>query len=195
MSAPSEITDTKSTGRKRAAMLAPILTGQLCGWSGLRHAGGGVIPILGCNGNALIEKKGGDPEQGLKQGDRHHSPDKNTLNNSVGFNLHTICANCHHRWHALNDKFYDEAGRPGAEFPFLPVEAYYLHDPNTTFTEEEYAIAEAWWDMPVKDRGEYPITPSESLRKIDPHEDESDTLETDGNPFPESSSFSTGEGF
>ena len=454
---PGEVTDPKSTGRKRAAMLAPILTGQVCAWAGLRHAGGGVVPILGCNGHALIENKGGDSKQGLWQGDRHHGPDKNTLNNSVGMNLHSICVdcvtsdmrlltedlhwvradaiqagdrligfseelkysvfepavvmsvkkvrepsyrifmkngdvltsshshqwvasrpsdghinwfrteqfmnryqttrnghfslrkfvepwetdrsfeagwlagfldgegalsgdhlavsqtlsgdneiaahemernlygrvkgsinrqvrsnggswkdalvlrvvnlsdimtvlgqvrperllakwakflyegnasrnkgrkhmkrgrspfqkkdikqeidhieyigeadvysiettshtlivegylshNCHHRWHSLNDPYYDESGRPGAEYPFIPVEPYYLHDPITKFTEDEFDLVEAWWDLPVKDRGDYPITPSDQARRILPSDQDSDTLDPSENPFPD----------
>ena len=457
--APNEITDPRSTGRKRAAMLAPILTGQTCAWAGLRHAGGGPIPILGCNGHQLIEQKGGDEDNGLWQGDRHHGPDKNTLNNSVGMNLHSICVdcvtgdmrlltedlrwvradiiqagdrligfseelknavfepalvvsikkvrepayrifmkngdvltsshshqwvasrpsdghigwfrteqfmnryqttrkghftlrkfvepweedrsfeagwlagfldgegalsgdhlavsqtlsgdneiaaqemernlysrvkgnvnrqvrskggswkdalvlrvvnlsdimtvlgqvrperllakwskflyegnasrsksrkymkrgrspfqkkdikqeidhieyigetdvysiettshtlivegylshNCHHRWHALNDEFYDKEGRPSAEFAFTPVVPYYLHDPSTTFTDEEFELAEAWWEQDKKLRGDYPFSPPPTTRQIDPT---SATLETDDdNPFPESSPF------
>lgn len=454
---PGEVTDPKSTGRKRAAMLAPILTGQVCAWAGLRHAGGGVVPILGCNGHQLIEKKGGDEEQGFWQGDRHHGPDKNTLNNSVGMNLHSICVdcvvgdhrvltedlrwvradavrvgdrligfsedlkhavfepavvtavrkvrepsyrirmkngdvltsshshqwvasrpsdghinwfrteqfmnryqtkraghfalrkfvqpwdedtsfdagwlsgfldgegalsgdhlavsqtlsgdneipaarmekevyrraksvnrqlrskggvwkdtlvlrvvnledimtilgqvrperllakwtkflyegnasrnrarkhmkrgrspfqkkdirqeidcieyigetdvysitttsstlivegylshNCHHRWHALNDRFYDEDGRPSAEFAFTPVEGYYLHDPITTFTEEEFELAEAWWELPVKERGDYPFSPPEEVRKVLPVTEDPATLDPGENPFPDS---------
>lgn len=183
---PGEVTDPKSTGRKRAAMLAPILTGQVCGWANLRHAGGGVVPILGCNGHQLIEKKGGDEEQGFWQGDRHHGPDKNTLNNSVGMNLHSICVDCHHRWHALNDRFYDEDGRPSAEFAFVPVEGYYLHDPLTTFTDEEFELAEAWWDLPVKERGAYPFSPPEDTRKVLPTTEDPATLDPGENPFPDS---------
>lgn len=189
---PGEITDIKSTGRKRAAMLAPILTGQKCAWAGLRHAGGGVIPILGCNGHLLIEQKGGDEDNGYWQGDRHHGPDKNTLNNSVGMNLHSICVDCHHRWHALNDVFYDKSGRPAADRPFIPVEAYYLHDPNTTFTDEEFEVVEAWWELPKKDRGDYPFMPDSSIRRIDPAE-ESATLDPDENPFPDSPFAEIGE--
>lgn len=186
VTAPAEITDAKSTGRKRAAMLAPILTGQTCAWSGLKHAGGGVVPILGCDGHLLIEKKGGDEDEGLWQGDRHHGPDKNTLNNSVGMNLHSICVDCHHRWHALNDRFYDKDGRPAADRAFVPVEAYYLHDPMTSFTDDELVIAEAWWELPVKERGEYPFTPAEGTRKVLPAEQETATLDPSENPFPDS---------
>jgi|TARA_R100000482_G_scaffold124710_2_gene78577 hypothetical protein len=181
---PGKVTDPTSTGRKRAKMLAPILAGQRCGWAGLKHAGGGVTPILGCNGHLMVEKKGGEGDH--YQGDRHHGPDKNTLNNSVGVNLHSVCVECHHRWHALNDEFYDEEGRPTAEFPFLPVEAYYLHDPNTAFTEEEYEVAEAWWDLPRFDRGPYPFSPPDEAKKVLPMLPQPATLDPTENPFPDS---------
>lgn len=183
---PGAVTDPKSTGRKRAAMLAPILTGQVCAWAGLRHAGGGVIPIVGCEGHKLIEQKGGDSESELYQGDRHHGPDKNTLNNSVGMNLHSICVECHHRWHALNDPFYDESGRPGAQFPFVPTVDYYLHDPVTACTDEDVMLTEAWWDLPTKSRGEYPVMPPSGARKVLLDEETDATLDPDENPFPDS---------
>lgn len=50
---PDELSNDTSAGRKRAAMAAPILTGMECEWSGLKFAGGGVIPIVGCDGNRL----------------------------------------------------------------------------------------------------------------------------------------------
>ena len=179
---PGEVSDPTSTGRKRAALLAPILTGQTCAWAGLKHAGGGIVPILGCDGHTLIEKKGGEGE--FYQGDRHHGPDKNTLNNAVGSNLHSICADCHHRWHSLNDDAYDKDGRPGAAFPFTPVEPYFLHDPVTRFTEEEYEIAEAWWEIPKKKRDDFPFKPSDEL-KVLPTTASSATLPEDDNPFPD----------
>lgn len=92
--APTMVTDAKSTGRKRAVMLAPILEGMLCEWAGLRQAGGGPIPIVGCAGNQLSDKKNGDEEQGWLPGHLHHGPDKATLNNAVGTNLHRVCAVC-----------------------------------------------------------------------------------------------------
>lgn len=92
--APTMVTDAKSTGRKRAVMLAPILEGMLCEWAGLRQAGGGPIPIVGCAGHQLSDKKNGDEEQGWLPGHLHHGPDKATLNNAVGTNLHRICAVC-----------------------------------------------------------------------------------------------------
>ena len=39
--APTMVTDAKSTGRKRAVMLAPILEGMLCEWAGLLESCGG----------------------------------------------------------------------------------------------------------------------------------------------------------
>ena len=182
---PEEIKDPTSTGRKRAAMVAPILTGQICAWAGLKFAGGGPIPIVGCDGHALIERKGGAPEKDLYQGDRHHGPDKNTLNNAVGMNLHSICADCHHRWHALNDEFYDKDGRPSAAFPFTPVVPYFLHDPVTRSTELQHAIAEDWWSLPKKDRGDYPFAPDDAL-KVLPTTAASATLDPGDNPFPTS---------
>lgn len=167
---PKDVTDAKSTGRKRAVMLAPILTGMLCEWAGLKYAGGGVIPIVGCAGNQLADQKGGDEELGYLQGDLHHGPDKATLNNAVGTNLHRICVVCHHRWHATNDPFYGERG--AAHEPFLPdpskTDFYYLHDPNTEATPEEQETVEAWFAIRDKrKRPPYPIE-IEGLRKIAP---------------------------
>lgn len=190
--APDEVTDPTSTGRKRAVMLAPILEGMRCEWAGLKHAGGGVVPIVGCDGHQLIDRKGGDVDRDLYQGDLHHGPDKNTLNNAVGTNLHRICANCHHRWHAANDAFYDAAGRPGPKFPFLPVEAYWSHDPSTRATDEEVATAEAWWSLPKPKRGAFPFQPDPSTKLL-PIELASATLNQGENPFPDSPFAEIGE--
>lgn len=153
---PADITDIKSTGRKRAAMVAPIFTGMLCEWSGLRYAGGGVIPIVGCRGTEISDNKG--------KGDRHHGPDKNVLNNSVGINLHRICPNCHHRWHALNDPYY-AAERPEAEEQYLPLPEHvsYAHDPLTLASEEEIELSEAHWATRSEKRGEYPFPAPEDV--------------------------------
>lgn len=163
---PSEVKDPRSTGRKRAAALAPIFPEMLCEWAGLRHAGGGAVPIVGCNGHRLVDEKG-QRDDGLWQGDRHHGPDKNTLNNAVGFNLHRICVSCHHRWHSLNDEFYTEP-RPPADVPWAPNIPYYRHDPETKANREEYETAEQWWELSKKDRGSYPIIPSDKLIKVEP---------------------------
>jgi len=53
-----------------AAKAAPIKPGSVCEWAWLLQAGGGVVPIMGCPGRPAS--------------DRHHGPDKNTLNNNVG---------------------------------------------------------------------------------------------------------------
>lgn len=86
------VRDPASTGRKRAAALYPITDGAICEWSRLALAGGGKYPIVGCVGG--------------KQENRHHGPDKNTLNNAEG-NVHRICAHCHNLWHHLNDPDHD----------------------------------------------------------------------------------------
>ena len=78
-----DMADVLSTGRKRAAIAAPIEVGSKCEWAGLKFAGGGVHPIIGCVGNTAT--------------DRHHGPDKSVLNNEVGINLHRICSKCHNR--------------------------------------------------------------------------------------------------
>lgn len=187
---PREITDVKSTGRKRAAAIMPFLQGQVCGWAHLKHAGGGVIPILGCKGNTIADVKRTEDakERGADEvGHRHHGPDKNVLNNTPGINLHGLCTPCHTRWHAINDPFYDPNGRPDqADMPFLPVEAYYLHDGQTTFTDKEHEIAEAWWGLHVEDRPAYPFTPPDTARKALPMPSNPATLISEENPFPDS---------
>lgn len=190
LSDPDAITDVKSTGRKRAAAIMPFLEGRVCDWAGLKFAGGGVIPILGCSGNTITEAKKTEDARAKgadEVGHRHHGPDKNVLNNSPGVNLHGVCTPCHNRWHALNDPFYAPEGRPDlANVPFLPVEAYFFHDNQTTFTEEEASLADSWWALPVKDRGPYPFTPPETARKALPMAADPATLIDEENPFPDS---------
>jgi hypothetical protein len=130
--APGDVTDPTSTGRKRAALMAPIFPGMVCEWAGLKYAGGGVEPIEGCDGNTIADvKKNADLPEGIdSRGDRHHGPDKNTLNNELRVNLHRICSFCHNRWHARNDPHY--AGtRPDAGQPWLPATEWKEHDPVT----------------------------------------------------------------
>ena len=118
---PSEMKDALSTGRKRAAEAIPdhMLEGMICEWALLKEAGGGKHPIKGCHGN--------------KATNRHHGPDKNTLNNSrspdTERNLHGICAFCHNEWHAKNDGDYS-GERPKDDTPWVPEGDYALHDPN-----------------------------------------------------------------
>lgn len=163
LSDPSDITDATSTGRKRAASLHPILDGMRCEWAGLKHAGGGVQPIVGCRDHTLLAVKG--EHVGTQwQGDLHHGPDKNTLHNTPGVNLHAICNQCHKRWHELNNPFYEKP-RPPAAQPWLPAEDYWNHDPITGFTPEEHELAELWWALPVEDRPAYPFSPPTTSKK------------------------------
>lgn len=154
------ITNNLTTGRKRAGRLHAVMTGMVCEWSGLRYAGGGIVPIVGCDGNVLAKvKRGADlPEGTDSRGELHHGPDKTTLNNGP-LNLHRICSSCHHRWHALNDKYYSKA-RPGAEEPWLPEPEHgrcWPHDNITLAKEDEKDRSEEWWSVRTEDRPEYPF--------------------------------------
>lgn len=155
---PKDVTDVVSTGRKRAAMLLPIMTGQVCDWAGLKWAGGGVQPIVGCRGNRLAEfKRNEDKPEGVdSRGERHHGPDKAVLNNAVGRNLHAICSECHHRWHELNDPYYD-GERPDAHLQWLPSRPYYSHSFAEGAEEYDLLLSEEWWATPKRDRETYPI--------------------------------------
>jgi hypothetical protein len=110
--------DQQSTGRKRAAIKFPLDRNASCEWRGLRFAGGGKYPIVGCLDG--------------KQQARHHGPDKNTLNNDEG-NVHRICHTCHNRWHSRNDSGYEWGA------------IYRPHNPNTEATSEEIWEAEREW--------------------------------------------------
>lgn len=110
--------DQQSTGRKRAAQLYPLTETDPCEWLGLKFAGGGKFPIVGCN-------------SGIQQA-RHHGPDKNTLNNDEG-NVHRICHKCHNRWHTRNDPEYE------------PGSSQRPHDSRTLATTEEIMNNELYW--------------------------------------------------
>jgi hypothetical protein len=107
--------DRFSTGRKRAAVLYPIvkikddkeeLVLPDCEWKGKRNCGGGFNPIVGCvNG---------------KQQHRHHGPVKDPVHNEPN-NVHRICVGCHSKWHAENDPCYDE--EEYRQLPHEPEEA------------------------------------------------------------------------
>jgi len=125
---PEDYADPLSSGRKMAAKAAPIKAGLVCEWAWLAQAGGGVVPIMGCPGRPAS--------------DRHHGPDKNTLNNNVGTNLHRICDWCHNQWHGKNDPHYGPRPESGdgsvdASVPFTPDGGYVDHDPDTKASDED----------------------------------------------------------
>jgi hypothetical protein len=102
----TNLKDPKSTGRKRAARLYPILPDDPCEWRGKKNCGGGLRPIIGCyDGN---------------QEHRHHGPVKDTVRNELG-NVHRICTDCHVHWHELNDLIYKQSDYE--LLPHTPVEA------------------------------------------------------------------------
>lgn len=110
--------DQQSTGRKRAAKLYTLDKDAPCEWQGLRFAGGGRFPIVGCSSGT--------------QQSRHHGPDKNTLNNEEG-NVHRICHRCHNRWHTRNDEGY-VWGDPGQP-----------HDDVTKAELNDIIASEVYW--------------------------------------------------
>lgn len=170
VASPLELTNDVSAGRKRAAMLAPIMTGMPCEWAGLKFAGGGVHPIMGCRSTTIAQVK--RTEEALAVGAQdvghiHHGPDKAVLNNAVGVNLHRVCSTCHNRWHAWNDPEY-EGLRPTQDRPWTPSSPYLEHDAFTTWTDEEKAADDAWWALPKSDRGPHPFPPPETARRKQP---------------------------
>jgi hypothetical protein len=129
-----EVTDPKSTGRKRAVLVKPITEGMVCEWANLKFAGGGIYPVIGCPGN---------PATNI-----HHGPDKNTLNNDLT-NLHAICSPCHNRWHTRNDPTYPE-DIPGNTW--IPNGDWRTHDNSTMATIEEVLEHETYWNLSPKQR-------------------------------------------
>ena len=178
MKEPSEIDDIRSTGRKRAAKIAPIFDGMVCEWAGLKFAGGGVVPIVGCSGNTIATAKS-TVEARSKGADSvgrlHHGCDKNTLNNTPGINLHRVCEECHQRWHAMNNSYYEDT-RPDAGQQWFPGVPYFLHDASTQATEQEISDSAEWWAGSTKTRGPYPFElPALALQRkpqrLDPVDD------------------------
>ena len=146
-----QMQDPISTGRKRAAAIKPISKGMRCEWAGLRFAGGGVIPIIGCFGS---------PATNI-----HHGPDKDVLNNAED-NLHRICAACHNRWHSLNDSFYGERPTPGTGF--TPVGHEMLkHDDKTKAPPKLVFESELWWETKDGERKPFFNSPSPTLEKVE----------------------------
>lgn len=134
-----DMSNALKNGRNRALRKLKIPKGTVCEWSGLKFAGGGIRPIIGC--------------AGLPAKARHHGPDKSTLNNELGVNLHAICTTCHARWHAYNNEFYDE--RPLDGSPFVPrpdAGENHKHDPETKATVEEIFKNEITWNSPANVR-------------------------------------------
>jgi len=105
-----DLSDPKSTGRKRAAELYPLNASAPCEWQGKKNCGGGRYPVIGCVAGT--------------QKHRHHGPVKDTTRNQAG-NVHRICHSCHNHWHELNDLTYDQR-----EYGLLP------HDPEEATVEE-----------------------------------------------------------
>jgi len=129
-----------SAGRRRAAKIAKIPMGYVCEWALLEFAGGGVVPIVGCAGNTAS--------------DLHHGPDKSTLNNEVGINLHRICDSCHNRWHELNDSYYGE--RPKNNLNYLPTDREVEpHDKLSRADTATIFASDRWWGQPVSERPAY----------------------------------------
>jgi hypothetical protein len=132
-----DIIDPKSTGRKRAAKLYPLDAEGSCEWQGLLQAGGGFKPIIGCL-------------QGSQQ-NRHHGPDKDTLNNNKG-NVHRICTRCHNRWHASNDDAY------GLDLsPVVP----FNHNTELKASDEELIMNEASWASIKIKKGKLATNPND----------------------------------
>lgn len=137
----SEMRNPVSAGRRRAAKIAKIPMGYVCEWALLEYAGGGVVPIVGCAGNTAA--------------DLHHGPDKSTLNNEVGINLHRICEFCHNRWHELNDPFYGD--RPADNLNYLPTDGreYEPHDRINRADRADILGNEKWFLSPKSERPAY----------------------------------------
>ena len=128
--------DALRAGRNRALRAIPELP-EICTWANLKSAGGGIRPIIGCTG--------------LPARERHHGPNKSTLDNEIGVNLHAICTKCHKRWHWWNDKYYD--ARPTDGTPFVPradAGICYPHDPETKATTAQLLDNEIYWSTPAK---------------------------------------------
>lgn len=154
--ADEDLRDQESTGRKRAVADFPVPTveegGMLCEWAGLAYAGGGAVPIVGCDGKKIAKTK--QPVDGFLPGNVHHGPDKSTINNEQG-NVHRVCPFCHNRWHSLNDPLYGD--RPASGMPFIPLSGDNApHDTDTEATEAEMKWSEEYWALPAKTRTRIP---------------------------------------
>lgn len=149
-----DLKDQTSTGRKRARAIiaAELASGvlyedMLCEWAGLKYAGGGAVPIVGCEDTRITFAKG----NGGRTANIQHGPDKSTLNNDRGSNLHVICTTCHNRWHAVNDPYYGE--RPDGGKPHIPLSGDVVpHDRETAADETDFKMDKLYWAMSSKRR-------------------------------------------
>lgn len=120
-----------ATGRARANVVKPLSEGDVCEWRGLRYAGGGVTPLIGCRGN---------PAESV-----HHGPNKSVLHNEPT-NLHKVCQVCHERWHIINDAYYGsvrpEHGESWLPNPDVPC---YEHSALVVVTPETQDYNEFLW--------------------------------------------------
>lgn len=139
LSSEEELTNPVDAGRQRASDVAPIPEDYMCEWMMLLNAGGGIEPIIGCAGNQAEH--------------RHHGPDKSTLNNGVGVNLHRICTECHNRWHSLNDQYYGD--RPLDNRNYLPTGECKEHDRSTRASAKDVIAHRSWWATARSDRQPY----------------------------------------
>lgn len=131
-----------SAGRRRAGNIMKIPEGYVCEWALLEFAGGGITPIVGCAGNTAA--------------DLHHGPDKGTLNNEPGINLHRVCEQCHNRWHELNDDYYGP--RPAGNIDYFPKPEFGTCEPHDRITRAESATvfaSDRWWGASKSDRPAY----------------------------------------
>lgn len=156
-----DVKDQTSTGRKRAVVAMAEwergLDGSVCEWAYLRNAGGGAVPIVGCNGTIIREVKQTE-KVAANESPRHihHGPDKSTLNNNPE-NLHAVCAACHGRWHALNDPRYAK-DRPDYGRPHLPIDGDVLpHDPSSKATDLEMEFSDKFWSLTPAQRKPLPF--------------------------------------
>lgn len=133
-----EMVSPLKSGRRRAGLIAKIPEGYICEWAKLESAGGGVVPIIGCAGNPAVAL--------------HHGPDKSTLNNEVGINLHRVCVHCHNRWHELNDPFYGPRPADNSEYLPLPENTWEPHNRLDQVSRQEVAASELWWKIPKLER-------------------------------------------
>jgi len=132
MKAGADMNNVLATGRARAKIVKPIVPGEtICEWKGLRYAGGGIIPIIGCDGNGAESV--------------HHGPDKSVLRNEPN-NLHRVCQTCHERWHICNDAYYGDM-RPENGESWLPSSDLHCHQHQATImaTDEAVKFYESMW--------------------------------------------------